>query len=254
MKVFRNDNARYVATYAIAAAQIGSGVCSTDVLVDDTTNVLESACLWEKTKENCKLGILELIVRNIIMSFSIYYYLVKGATYRVGFSKQIGGLLNSILVILYGVCTLWVIRFLFEFFAFGIGYVIVVIKGDGFISQYEEKLFRESGKKLGKRCNHLSMIGTMATSRGQGIGTKLMQYTLATRVDDNSEVVYDYSYLESSNPQNVPFYQRNGFVIVGEMMSMGNKVTFMVRKKRKEDPNVIADVAGAVEEQKEELD
>ena len=226
MKAFTNDRARYVATYAVAAAQIGSGSCSTDVLVDENTKVLQSACLWEETKHDYRLGVLELIVRNVIMAFSTYFYFVKGATYRIGYSEHIGGLLNAILVILYGVCTLWVIRFLLEFFRFGIVYAYIAAKGSRFISEYE----KQHGK-LGKHCKHLSMIGTLSAFRGQGIGSMLMKYTLQKVDSSNGSVVYDYQYLESSNPKNVPFYQRHGFVTVGEMGIMGGTVTYMIRKK-----------------------
>lgn len=222
MKAFRNTRARYVATYTIAAAFMGTGTGSADVLVNHTTNVLTSTCLWEETVENYRLGVVEMGVRNVIMAFSVYYYMVKGATYSVGFSKQVGGLLNAIPVILYGVCTFWVVRFLFEFFRMAFVYGFIVYKGDEFIGQYE----KEFGK-LGKSCKHLSMIGTLETARGQGIGSTLIKYSLDNLDKSN---IYDYYYLESSNPKNVPFYERHGFIKIGELKVMGEMVTYMIRK------------------------
>lgn len=56
-----------------------------------------------------------------------------------------------------------------------------------------------------------------------------MKYTLKKHDDSN---LYGYYYLESSNPKNVPFYERHGFVVIGETEVMGaEKATFMIRKK-----------------------
>lgn len=58
---------------------------------------------------------------------------------------------------------------------------------------------------------YLGMIATRATAQGTGAGTRVMTYTLG-RVDADGVPAY----LESTNPANIPFYERNGFVIVGE--------------------------------------
>lgn len=223
MWAFKNPRARFVAVYTVAAAQMASGTVSADALMDDTTNAFESTILWEKTKDDCRFGYIEMGLRTLIMAFSNYYFMIKGAAYHVGFSKQIGGVLNALLVILYGVCTLWVIRFFLEFLRMGFVYGYIAIKGVGFISQYE----KEFGK-LGKRCKHLLMIGTLSTVRGQGVGSKLMKHSLD--IFDNSNL-YDYFYLESSNTRNVPFYERHGFVKIGEAVVVGETVTYMIRKK-----------------------
>mmetsp|Transcript_6046 Transcript_6046/g.37480 ORF Transcript_6046/g.37480 Transcript_6046/m.37480 type:complete len:265 (+) Transcript_6046:328-1122(+) len=223
IRAFRNPRARFVAVYTVAASQMASGTGSADVLMDDTTCAFESVIMWEKTKDDCRFGYIEMGLRTLIMAFSNYYYMIKGAAYHVGFSKQIGGLLNALLVILYGVCTLWVIRFFLEFLRMGFVYGYIVIKGDGFISQYE----KEFGK-LGKRRKHLLMIGTLSAVRGQSIGSKLMKHSLD--IVDKSNL-YDYYYLESSNTRNIPFYERHGFVKIGEAVVVGKTVTYMIRKK-----------------------
>lgn len=223
MRGFKNPRARFVVVYALAAAELAIGTVSTEALMDDTTNVLESTILWEKSKDDYMFGYIEMGLRLVITAFSNYFFVIKGAAYHVGFSKRIGGLLNALLVILYGVCTLWVIRFLLEFFRMGIVYGYMVVKGERFISQYE----KEFGK-LGKRRKHLLMIGTLSASRGQGIGGKLMKYSLGILDKSN---LYDYYYLESSNTKNVPFYERHGFVKIGEAVVVGETVTYMIRKK-----------------------
>lgn len=226
MRAFKNPRARYVGAYTVAASQLVSGTGYADVLTDDTTDVLESTILWEKAKDDYRFGYFELGLRTAIMAFSNYFYMIKGAAYSVGLSKQIGGLLNSLLVLIYGVCTLWVIRFLFEFIRMGLVYGYISTKGREFISLYEKE-FGNLGKRRGK---YLMMTGTLSTARGQGIGSKLMKYSLDILDKSN---LYDYYYLESSNTKNIPFYERHAFVKVGEAAVLGETVssTYMIRKK-----------------------
>lgn len=54
---------------------------------------------------------------------------------------------------------------------------------------------------------YLEAIGTVPEARGQGIGPKVLAPVLE-RADDAGLP----SYLESSNPRNIPFYERHGFV------------------------------------------
>jgi RimJ/RimL family protein N-acetyltransferase len=54
---------------------------------------------------------------------------------------------------------------------------------------------------------YLEAIGTVPEARGQGIGP-----TVLTPVLDRCDAERLPAYLESSNPQNIPFYERHGFV------------------------------------------
>lgn len=54
---------------------------------------------------------------------------------------------------------------------------------------------------------YLEAIGTVPEVRGQGIGP-----TVLTPVLDRCDEERLPAYLESSNPQNIPFYERHGFV------------------------------------------
>ena len=58
---------------------------------------------------------------------------------------------------------------------------------------------------------YLAVIGTDPTVRGAGLGHALMQSRL-----DRCDAEYAPAYLESSNPVNVPYYERFGFVVTGE--------------------------------------
>jgi GNAT superfamily N-acetyltransferase len=54
---------------------------------------------------------------------------------------------------------------------------------------------------------YLEAIGTVPSSRGRGIGPTVLTPVLDRCDDDRLP-----AYLESSNPRNIPFYERHGFV------------------------------------------
>jgi ribosomal protein S18 acetylase RimI-like enzyme len=68
---------------------------------------------------------------------------------------------------------------------------------------------------------YLSGIGTDPPAQGTGVGSALMQSRLV-RCDAAGEPAY----LESSNERNVPFYQRHGFRVTGELTIPGGGPTF----------------------------
>jgi len=60
---------------------------------------------------------------------------------------------------------------------------------------------------------YLSLLGTHPDHRGKGLGMGLLAENLA-RIDSEGMPAY----LESSNPANVPRYERQGFVGIGEFL------------------------------------
>jgi len=64
---------------------------------------------------------------------------------------------------------------------------------------------------------HLAFIGVDAAHQGKGVGADLMTHRLA-EIDEQGL----HAYLESSNPRNVPFYQRYGFEIIREIQVGGS--------------------------------
>lgn len=60
---------------------------------------------------------------------------------------------------------------------------------------------------------YLAIIGSDPVVRGGGFGRALMQSRL-----DRCDAEYAPAYLESSNPDNVPYYQRFGFEVTGEIV------------------------------------
>ncbi|HWE30782.1 MAG TPA: GNAT family N-acetyltransferase [Polyangia bacterium] len=75
---------------------------------------------------------------------------------------------------------------------------------------------------------YLFAIGADPEHQGRGVGSALLAPMLA-RCDDEKLPAY----LESSNPQNIPFYRRHGFVPTGELrFGDGAVVTPMRRDPR----------------------
>lgn len=75
---------------------------------------------------------------------------------------------------------------------------------------------------------YLGMIATRTAAQGAGAGTRMMVHTLA-RVDAHGLPAY----LESTNPANIPFYERHGFESIGEVrLPNGPGLTQMRRTSR----------------------
>ena len=77
-------------------------------------------------------------------------------------------------------------------------------------------------------CWYLPLIGVDPMFQGRGFGSALLRYTL-DRCDREGTIAY----LESSNPRNIPLYQRHGFQIMGEIQA-GTSPTLvpMLRRPR----------------------
>lgn len=61
-------------------------------------------------------------------------------------------------------------------------------------------------------CWYLPLIGVDPATAHQGLGSALMRHAL--QVCDEAELP---AYLDSSNPRNIPFYERLGFRVTGEI-------------------------------------
>jgi ribosomal protein S18 acetylase RimI-like enzyme len=75
---------------------------------------------------------------------------------------------------------------------------------------------------------YLPQIGVDPNAQGKGLGAKLMCHALA-RCDRDSALAY----LEASKPGNIPFYERFGFEVTGEIqVGAAPLVTPMLRRPR----------------------
>jgi ribosomal protein S18 acetylase RimI-like enzyme len=76
---------------------------------------------------------------------------------------------------------------------------------------------------------YLPLIGVDPPRQGQGHGAALLKYGLAACDRDGTA-----AYLESTNPRNVPLYQRHGFDILGTIQAgRSPTITPMLRKPRR---------------------
>jgi ribosomal protein S18 acetylase RimI-like enzyme len=76
---------------------------------------------------------------------------------------------------------------------------------------------------------YLSMIGVDPARQGRGLGSALLRHTLALCDAEGS-----LAYLESSNPKNVPLYERHGFEILGQIQPADFPgLTPMLRRPRR---------------------
>jgi ribosomal protein S18 acetylase RimI-like enzyme len=75
---------------------------------------------------------------------------------------------------------------------------------------------------------YLPQIGVEPNAQGKGFGAALMRHALA-RCDQERALAY----LEASKPENIPFYQRYGFEVIGEIrIGAAPPVTPMLRRPR----------------------
>ena len=75
---------------------------------------------------------------------------------------------------------------------------------------------------------YLPLIGVDPAHQGEGLGEALMAHALARCDRDHAP-----AYLESSNPRNIPFYERHGFETLGSIQ-VGSSPTLvpMLRRAR----------------------
>ena len=78
-------------------------------------------------------------------------------------------------------------------------------------------------------CWFLPLIGVDPARQGQGYGSALLRHALEQCDRDNVP-----AYLESSNPRNVPLYERHGFQALGSIQ-FGSSPTLvpMLRRSHK---------------------
>ena len=77
---------------------------------------------------------------------------------------------------------------------------------------------------------YLYALGTDPEHQGKGIGSALFEPMLA-RCDAESRLAY----LEASRPENVPYYQRFGFEVIGEFAMPRGPVVWRMRRKSRPD-------------------
>jgi len=83
---------------------------------------------------------------------------------------------------------------------------------------------------------YLAVLGTRPNEQGKGLGSSLLRPIL-----DRCDAEGLGAYLESSKERNIPFYQRHGFEVTGEIRLPGGPVLWpMWRDKRASEPKGLA--------------
>lgn len=77
---------------------------------------------------------------------------------------------------------------------------------------------------------YLPLIGTDPAKQGKGYGSMLLEYALALCDRENKQ-----AYLESSNPKNIPLYERFGFEVVGEIQVGSSPSVFPMRRRSRNE-------------------
>lgn len=90
-------------------------------------------------------------------------------------------------------------------------------------------IFEQMGHyHLSERHWFLPFVGVDPLQQGKGFGSALLQHTLI-QCDHDSKLAY----LESSNPKNIPLYQRHGFEVLGTIQVGPSPTIFpMLRRPR----------------------
>jgi ribosomal protein S18 acetylase RimI-like enzyme len=82
-----------------------------------------------------------------------------------------------------------------------------------------------SKRDPGERHWHLGPLAVDAHLQGRGVGSRLMQIFCA-----QMDAARDDAYLETDKPENVRFYERFGFGVIGEEEMLGVRNWFMFRR------------------------
>ncbi len=101
--------------------------------------------------------------------------------------------------------------------------------GSALVQKDGSALFEQMGRYHPKEPHwFLPFIGIDPLQQGKGYGSALMQHALAPCDRDHT-----LAYLESSNPKNVPLYERHGFELLGTIQVGTSPPIFpMLRKPR----------------------
>ena len=95
-------------------------------------------------------------------------------------------------------------------------------------ARMEELAERSAGYRPAEPHWYLPIIGVDPAYQSRGLGGELI-----THVCNRFDLDYASAYLESSNPKNIPLYQRHGFKILGTLqVGSSPPITPMLRPAR----------------------
>ena len=204
---FPSEAMRTVFIYSVFAPGIYFlNLRSTRVLKDESGKIV-STVIFEDERLNPILQLLGFILQ----SFAMYVCMAKKIVLTLWKSSPLA-IATSILwvpvmVVAMHLCMFW----------FGFNLIRAYCAGASF--------GRADGWHKQKK-KHLLAIGTLPSEQGKGYGSMLLKAVFA---ELEAEKYYGGYNLESSNPRNVAFYERNHFVSLGAATLSGLTITLMVR-------------------------
>ena len=204
---FPNEIMRTVFIYSIFAPGIYFlNLRSTRVLRDESGKIV-STVIFEDERLNPILQLLGFILQSfamyVCMTIKILITLCKSSALVVATSV----LWVPVMVVAMHLCMFW----------FGFNLIRAYCAGASF--------GRADGWHKQKK-KHLLAIGTLPSEQGKGYGSTILKAAFA---ELEEEKYYGGYNLESSNPRNVAFYERNQFVSLGAAKLSGMTITLMVR-------------------------
>lgn len=204
---FPNEIMRCVFIYSVFAAQMQFlHIRCTRVLKDEAGKIV-STVIFEDERLNPLLQLLGFVGQ----SFGMYFFMAKKIVLVLAKSSPLVMITCivwvPIMVVVMHLCMFW--------FGMNLGRAYCA----------SASLGRANGWHKQKK-KHLLAIGTLPSAQGKGYGSTLIK---AAFEELEAEEYYGGYNLESSNPRNVTFYERNGFVSLGAAKLSGMTITLMVR-------------------------
>lgn len=204
---YPNKMLRTATVYATFAANTHCLNLRTTYILKDDDGKIVSTVIFEDERLNPLIQLLGYIAQSqLILILFVKKLMLDG--YAHSFPHAVG-----VVVLL----PLLFVGYSFGSLFFGINLIRAYFKS--------YMLGRKDGWHEQKK-KHLLAIGTLPTAQGNGHGSQLIKAVIA---ELEAEKYYGGYNLESSNPRNVTFYERNGFVNLGAVQLSGMTVTLLVR-------------------------
>jgi GNAT superfamily N-acetyltransferase len=201
---------RQVAVYSIMAAEIQFKSRSASWVHRGEDGKIASVLVFE---DNSFCYLCDVFLQTMAVLARMFYYPFKKI------AREVFGSVNPLtflVAFLYSLITLLYPRWFYNMIIYGCNYSRIMSEG--------KKILQ--GEGFTNRLKHLFVMSTLPTVLGQGIGGKLMEGACKELKDED---YYEGYYLESTNPRNVSFFERNLFVNLGEGEIGNNNITFMLR-------------------------
>mmetsp|Transcript_27404 Transcript_27404/g.58002 ORF Transcript_27404/g.58002 Transcript_27404/m.58002 type:complete len:252 (+) Transcript_27404:115-870(+) len=206
MHCFPNSLLRRTFVYSVFAAQIHFLHLRTSRVLKDSAGKIVGTVVFEDERLNVALKLLGFIAQSLGLYFFMIKYLLLAGLRRPVYLLA-APILFPLIFVAYHLCM----------FYFGFNLMRAYCASAAYARK--DKWHKQKKK-------HLLAIGCLPSEQGKGYGSMLLKSAFA---ELEAEKYYGGYALESSNPRNVKFYERNQFVVLGVANINGMTITLMVR-------------------------